>query len=1573
MGRRKLGFRRTAGVAALALAWGAVVVCRAGTNTPTADAVAHGQGAFLILDTVGGTLNLRAARVAGGDAMAALGDPVTLVAPTGGFLAAATVDAQAFLLLDGRTNLFAVWSATGVTCAAVCPLAGLPAEAALLPGAFGPVTAVGSGCAEDAAVEPCGDGTWICGYAPEQGGYVWVARHAGGVWVRETVVPSAGVTAPRVAVSRSGTTHLAWRSAEDGVVRHLERNAGGGWLRSGGTSDRPENIGYAAADPQLCCTRHQVLAVMPHAEGRFTYSLYTGQNWDTNLPLTQLAGYTAGYSCAPPALTVDAYGVPWLFTLNRETGALPVTRWMGFGWSDAREWAFPTSAVSVFSPSVTPEGTVEMVLPLWSGALEAVRVPFGDPAPRRELRLAEMADAGRALAVEVSPRPLAVLRQGFEDPFVFPCGQPLAPPGWHGDGNAVGGRWYVFKADTGPVPVEAPVWEGSRALRVVNGGVAWDYAVLGQGLALPAVTSGTFTAEMRGMVSAQDAGFLFVATEMGLRGHAEIRAEVKDGKLLVKGATPSLGVCDVATNAWFGIRLTVDMDQDKYDTWFDDGINGWRMVDQSKSFDRAKVYAVKGVDALYVHPAGTQGVPFYLDAMRLAVDGPVNPPETGWPYIHCGGAIRLGYMTTVPILAEQIAGHVISMDVMADSANYIKVELLRADSDDRIPGYVQEDCDMITNTADNVTVTWKGHAALDGVPDEPFRVRVIFVGYGDKARVYRAGFRPLAGQTVPREFTLAPGLVETSLVYRSSVAPLEPLKAWIGFKPDGLPKPLVVCMHGYGDPVMRHGGRRVYGSVRGYALQGLFGIGVDLRGREESVGQRDDGGVEVMDIYDAVQAALAQYPRETDPANINIIGWSGGGGNTFSAVTRMPDLFSNASAFYGITDYGYWARTTWNGTIQPNVGGEVDAVPDRYLARNSLLGVMNNRYTHFQFFWDEEEVLCPPWMDEEYRRIAQELGYTNIIAHESHTNQPDIVRWKHTGGYNATALTDPPMTGRNNPAPRIDAAGKLRVLGYLMTRPFRVFLGHGNDAVALLDYELTPAEDRFVFQRESSDPDTRGWLLLSGRKAADARSVLRNGLPLAWQAAPDGSVLVRDLALDDHVVVRFAEGESDWDSDGDGLPDAVEAQQTGTDPRKADTDGDGKSDGEETQNGSDPLDRTSYKTRVTLTFRNGEKDYQGMDDAYIRLSSSNTAYGTSTTVYIRNDNIHGLFRFDLSDLKGVVDSVTNATLTLRDVSTDVGTNDVAMYRVLKPWVENEVTFNSYANGSPWETPGAAGATDRGPLLSTVGMPVMGSAAGFVYHITIPASLVQNWIDNPADNHGILLVGSNARTVSLNATEVTAVTNRPLLTIEGTARETVTYTFREGADGYTGADDTYIWSIHTKSNLNFGAQDILYMRGSDRIHGLFRFDLSSLGTKRIAEVASATLTLFDESGDPATTNQTTLYRLLKNWRETEATYLEYAAGSPWEVSGALGATDRSAAIKTLGMPIGTKTNCTLILPPALVEDWIADPSANHGFMLIPSGGNTAVVRPSQHALAHKRPLLTIQAVRYPPGGALISIL
>ena len=504
-------------------------------------------------------------------------------------------------------------------------------------------------------------------------------------------------------------------------------------------------------------------------------------------------------------------------------------------------------------------------------------------------------------------------------------------------------------------------------------------------------------------------------------------------------------------------------------------------------------------------------------------------PTDGWTYIRNIKGKHVGYITTLPMKVEDLKGCVLTVNTETGDAGYLLAELLDGQSDDCISGYEMDNCDKIDQSGTGQVVSWKGKSGLDNVRTESVRVRIILRGRGDGLRLYSIRFRRRADSEAPEPFRADERLVEESLVYRSTVSHLMPLKAWTAHRPDGKPKPVVVLMHGFGEPILRHGGRRMSGSVRYYALKGLYAIAVDLRGREESSGQRDDGGSEVMDIYDAVQAALRKHPQETDSDCVNIIGWSGGGGNVFSAVTRMPDLFSNVVAFYGITDYGYWAKTSFKGVLEPNIGGTPQEVPDRYTARNSLLGVINNSYTNFHFFWDEKETICPVWMDTEYRRIAGELGYQNITAHES--KETDKFRWLHSGGDRASAVESericmPLFTQRNNPAPTLAPSGRLMVLGYLMTRRFGTMFGQGNDAAVQLDYELDEDGYRFSFQLESSDPSVRGWLQVTDRMASEVVEITQNGKPHAWATTPDGRVRIRDINPNAKLTVRFEKAEN---------------------------------------------------------------------------------------------------------------------------------------------------------------------------------------------------------------------------------------------------------------------------------------------------------------------------------------------------------------------------------------------------------------------------------------------------------------
>lgn len=156
--------------------------------------------------------------------------------------------------------------------------------------------------------------------------------------------------------------------------------------------------------------------------------------------------------------------------------------------------------------------------------------------------------------------------------------------------------------------------------------------------------------------------------------------------------------------------------------------------------------------------------------------------------------------------------------------------------------------------------------------------------------------------------------------------------------------PIAVVMHGYS-------ASSDIASIRANAQRlrdaGFFAISVTMRGREGSQGVRDSGGVEIYDIYDAVEAVKVAYAFYVNPTNVHITGYSGGGGNTMSALTKFPDYFCLGSSFYRMSDYGLDLVNGWynNGanyggtrTTQldadignPNTGGPL--VLDKYRAR----------------------------------------------------------------------------------------------------------------------------------------------------------------------------------------------------------------------------------------------------------------------------------------------------------------------------------------------------------------------------------------------------------------------------------------------------------------------------------------------------------------------------------------------------------------------------------------------------------------------------------------------------------------
>ena len=83
-------------------------------------------------------------------------------------------------------------------------------------------------------------------------------------------------------------------------------------------------------------------------------------------------------------------------------------------------------------------------------------------------------------------------------------------------------------------------------------------------------------------------------------------------------------------------------------------------------------------------------------------------------------------------------------------------------------------------------------------------------------------------------------------------------------------------------------------------------------------------------------------------------------------------------------------------------------------------------------------------------------------------------------------------------------------------------------------------------------------------------------------------------------------------------------------------------------------------------------------------------------------------------------------------------------------------------------------------------------------------------------------------------------------------------------------------------------------------------------------------------------------------------------------------DRGPFLRQVGLLVGTHTNFNISLPAYVVEDWIANPSSNNGFLMDSMDSSTVLLRTSEDAAPHKRPQLTLKVVRLPPLGTMLRV-
>jgi len=173
-------------------------------------------------------------------------------------------------------------------------------------------------------------------------------------------------------------------------------------------------------------------------------------------------------------------------------------------------------------------------------------------------------------------------------------------------------------------------------------------------------------------------------------------------------------------------------------------------------------------------------------------------------------------------------------------------------------------------------------------------------------------------------------------------------------------------------------------------------------------------------------------------------------------------------------------------------------------------------------------------------------------------------------------------------------------------------------------------------------------------------------------------------------------------------------------------------------------------TDATLNFQ-FPGDNSGETSSFGPYWNSNDDYGV------------GLLRFDLAAIDPGA-SIVSAELDIWSnfSPSQGGTADI--FAVLEQWSEAAVTFDSRDTGIPWASAGVGVPSRSAAAIASITTRTFAEANfdSELYTVTLPSSLVQDWVTDPATNFGITLQPNGAGDVGLLSSEAVLFENAPVL-------------------------------------------------------------------------------------------------------------------------------------------------------------------------------------------------------------------
>lgn len=189
-----------------------------------------------------------------------------------------------------------------------------------------------------------------------------------------------------------------------------------------------------------------------------------------------------------------------------------------------------------------------------------------------------------------------------------------------------------------------------------------------------------------------------------------------------------------------------------------------------------------------------------------------------------------------------------------------------------------------------------------------------------------------------------------------------------------------------------------------------------------------------------------------------------------------------------------------------------------------------------------------------------------------------------------------------------------------------------------------------------------------------------------------------------------------------------------------------------------------------------------------------------------------------ADAQGSGTTITSAVLSIYqqyspNLDEPVPATTVRVHRITAPWVEADVTWNNFA-----------GAFDPA-VITTLQVDSIG------WHTATVTSLVQDWVNNPSQNYGLLLEQGATLYNNYTSSEGDPATDLPKLDVCYTrnAGPETCFTIQRGV-GLSTVADSYVWDA--LPDYNGGASSLLYSGlfsgslGTGIKYVLMRFEMST---------------------------------------------------------------------------------------------------------------------------------------------------